>query len=195
MPTCKNDCKRYYRGDEPSPKGLGYCAHAEKINQRRKGRDGKFWVVKVIKLKTGKRIRRWTRVKKAMTKKRKAMTRTVSGGGLAALHARNTHRKYTSKQPNQSNQQKTPTLWWGGTIKKIAKLYIKALREDLTPHKHKKLSNLSEKYRVLEFQEIDNSTSRKNQEKVKTEVEKITGQSFDGDYESIDYQQLKQQGK
>ena len=71
MPTCKNDCKRYYRGDEPSPKGLGYCAHAEKINQRRKGRDGKFWVVKVIKLKTGKRIRRWVRVKKAMTKKRK----------------------------------------------------------------------------------------------------------------------------
>lgn len=71
MPTCKNDCKRYYRGDEPSPKGLGYCAHAEKINQRRKGRDGKFWVVKAIAMKTGKRIRRWTRVKRAVTKKRK----------------------------------------------------------------------------------------------------------------------------
>ena len=71
MPTCKNDCKRYYRGDEPSPKGLGYCAHAEKINQRRKGRDGKFWVVKAITMKSGKRIRRWTRVKKAVTKKRK----------------------------------------------------------------------------------------------------------------------------
>ena len=71
MPTCKNDCKRYYRGDEPSPKGLGYCAHAEKINQRRKGRDGKFWVVKAIAMKSGKRIRRWTRVKRAVTKRRK----------------------------------------------------------------------------------------------------------------------------
>lgn len=71
MPTCKNDCKRYYRGDEPSPKGLGYCAHAEKFNQRRKGRDGKFWIVKAIAMKSGKRIRRWTRVKKIVTKKRK----------------------------------------------------------------------------------------------------------------------------
>lgn len=71
MPTCKNDCKRYYRGDEPSPKGLGYCAHAEKINQRRRGKDGKFWVVKAVTMKTGKRVRRWTRVKKVVTKKRK----------------------------------------------------------------------------------------------------------------------------
>lgn len=71
MPTCKNDCKRYYRGDEPSPKGLGHCAHAEKINQRRRGKDGKFWVVKAVTMKTGKRVRRWTRVKKVVTKKRK----------------------------------------------------------------------------------------------------------------------------
>ena len=76
MPTCKNDCKRYYRGDEPSPKGLGYCAHAEKINQRRRGRDGKFWVVKAVTMKTGKRIRRWTRVKKVVTKKRKTTKAT-----------------------------------------------------------------------------------------------------------------------
>lgn len=80
MPTCKNDCKRYYRGDEPSPKGLGYCAHAEKINQRRKGRDGKFWVVKAIAMKTGKRIRRWTRVKKAVTKKATKKKSKLKGG-------------------------------------------------------------------------------------------------------------------
>ena len=76
MPTCKNDCKRYYRGDEPSPKGLGYCAHAEKINQRRRGKDGKFWVVKAVTMKTGKRVRRWTRVKKVVTKKRKGTKTT-----------------------------------------------------------------------------------------------------------------------
>ena len=31
MPKCKNDPKKSYKGDEPSPKGLGYCAHAEKV--------------------------------------------------------------------------------------------------------------------------------------------------------------------
>jgi hypothetical protein len=35
-----------YHGDEPSPKGLGYCAHLETEGKRRKGRDGKMWVVK-----------------------------------------------------------------------------------------------------------------------------------------------------
>ena len=31
MPKCKNDPTKSYKGDEPSPKGLGYCAHAEKV--------------------------------------------------------------------------------------------------------------------------------------------------------------------
>ncbi len=43
---CKNDPKKSYKGDEPSPKGLGYCAHAEEDGSIREGRDGKKWVVK-----------------------------------------------------------------------------------------------------------------------------------------------------
>lgn len=39
MPNCKNDPKRYYTGNEPSPKGLGYCAHAENVNTKKKGTD------------------------------------------------------------------------------------------------------------------------------------------------------------
>ena len=35
MPKCKNDPIRSYIGNEPSPKGLGYCAHAEKLNKKR----------------------------------------------------------------------------------------------------------------------------------------------------------------
>ena len=31
MPKCKNDPKRNYKGNEPSPKGFGYCAHSEKL--------------------------------------------------------------------------------------------------------------------------------------------------------------------
>lgn len=42
---CKNDPKSHYKGDEPSPKGRGYCAHAEKVGTKKKGTDGGIWTV------------------------------------------------------------------------------------------------------------------------------------------------------
>ena len=48
MPKCKNDKNRTYKGTEPSPKGLGICAHAEKIGFKLKGNDGNTWIVKQI---------------------------------------------------------------------------------------------------------------------------------------------------
>jgi hypothetical protein len=50
MPKCKNDPKRTYKGTEPSPKGLGYCAHSEKVSKKRKGKDGNQWIVKQVKI-------------------------------------------------------------------------------------------------------------------------------------------------
>lgn len=49
MPPCKNDAARKYKGDEPSPKGLGYCAHAETAGKTRKGKDGRKWTVALDK--------------------------------------------------------------------------------------------------------------------------------------------------
>lgn len=49
MPPCKNDATRTYVGTEPSPKGLGFCAHAAKENSVRKGRNGRQWVVRADK--------------------------------------------------------------------------------------------------------------------------------------------------
>jgi hypothetical protein len=46
---CKNDSTRTYKGDEPSPKGRGYCAHAEKEGCVKKGKDGNKWIVKKVK--------------------------------------------------------------------------------------------------------------------------------------------------
>ena len=46
MPYCKNNPDRTYVGDEPSPKGLGYCASAEKEGTVMKGKDGNMWVKK-----------------------------------------------------------------------------------------------------------------------------------------------------
>lgn len=58
MPRCKNDTKRFYTGKEPSPKGRGYCAHAERVGSVRVGTDRLRWVVR--KISTG--VKRWTRV-------------------------------------------------------------------------------------------------------------------------------------
>lgn len=55
MPECKNDPTRSYKGNEPSPKGLGICAHVEKLNTKKKGRDGNMWIV--TETKNG--VKRW----------------------------------------------------------------------------------------------------------------------------------------
>ena len=49
MPKCKNDNTRSYKGTEPSPKGLGYCAHTMKEGLKKKGKDGNMWIIKKIK--------------------------------------------------------------------------------------------------------------------------------------------------
>uniref|UniRef100_A0A6C0JE62 Uncharacterized protein n=1 Tax=viral metagenome TaxID=1070528 RepID=A0A6C0JE62_9ZZZZ len=70
MPYCKNDPTRKYKGVEPSPKGLGYCAHAEKFGTTKKGRDGSIWKVKDTK----KNVLRWVRItrsKKTISKNKK----------------------------------------------------------------------------------------------------------------------------
>ena len=41
--------RRNYKGDEPSPKGLGYCAHAEEVGTIRLGKDTRAYVVKQSK--------------------------------------------------------------------------------------------------------------------------------------------------
>ena len=52
MPICKNDPNARYTGTEPSPKGKGCCAHAEKVGTRKKGSDGSMW--HVVKDKNGR---------------------------------------------------------------------------------------------------------------------------------------------
>lgn len=49
MPKCKNDPTRSYKGTEPSPKGLGYCAHNMKEGAKKKGKDGNMWIIKKVK--------------------------------------------------------------------------------------------------------------------------------------------------
>ena len=57
MHLCKNDPKKSYKGNEPSPKGLGYCAHAEKLGVSKKGKDGNIWKIEA----TSKGVKRWVK--------------------------------------------------------------------------------------------------------------------------------------
>lgn len=46
---CKNDPNKTYKGTEPSPSGLGYCASGEKEESEMTGKNGKIWVCRINK--------------------------------------------------------------------------------------------------------------------------------------------------
>ena len=70
MKKCINDHLKYYTGTEPSPKGFGYCAHAENKNTFRMGKDGKIWSIII----TYNNIKKWSKVKGYLTHNNGART-------------------------------------------------------------------------------------------------------------------------
>ena len=82
MPKCKNDSTRKYKGDEPSPKGLGFCAHAEKEGLTKKGKDGNYWEVKTTKNGTKRWVKATKEVKERSTKKEKDKNMLIVKEGI-----------------------------------------------------------------------------------------------------------------
>jgi len=78
MPKCKNDKTKTYKGTEPSPKGLGYCGHAEKLGQKRKGKDGNQWIIKEIKNGSKRSMKVPTKVKTRYERYFKPMLTSLS---------------------------------------------------------------------------------------------------------------------
>ena len=72
MPKCKNSSTGTYKGTEPSPKGLGYCARGEKLGKKKKGLDGNMWEVK----KTKNGIERWVKITKTKKSSNKTEKKT-----------------------------------------------------------------------------------------------------------------------
>jgi hypothetical protein len=68
MPKCLNDETKYYKGNEPSPKGLGYCAGAEEVGEEMIGKDGNMWVI--FETKTCKK---WVKVDNEKNSKKKVI--------------------------------------------------------------------------------------------------------------------------
>lgn len=93
---CKNDPQSYYSGKEPSPKGLGYCAHAEKAMKIRKGRDGKMWIVKQV----GK-SKRWVKhddSRERLRKKLEPWWRKLAEGALTIVYKDGKYKTYVTKK-------------------------------------------------------------------------------------------------
>ena len=88
MPKCINDSTKTYKGNEPSPKGLGFCAHAEPEGMTRQDKNGTLWIVKQY-VNGSKKTKRWVRVKH--TKKHKT-------GNTCKKKAHNWKRSKTTKQ-------------------------------------------------------------------------------------------------
>lgn len=83
---CKNDPDANYTGNEPSPKGIGFCAHADPVGKARKGRDGQMWVVKQDR--AGRRA--W-RVASTSTRETGTRSRTSTQPSTTNVNAR--HRR------------------------------------------------------------------------------------------------------
>ena len=100
MPACKNGSGSY-TGKEPSPKGRGYCSRHEKIGTKKRGKDKKMWVVKSVKLASGKRSRRWFKVlppakkSKAKPTKRK---RPTTKRKISQTRSKRSYRKKVSRK-------------------------------------------------------------------------------------------------
>jgi hypothetical protein len=64
MPKCLNNPKKSYKGTEPSPKGLGYCAGKMKVGEKKKGTDGNVWIVKKVKNGSKRWMKKDNKIKK-----------------------------------------------------------------------------------------------------------------------------------
>ena len=88
MPKCKNDSTKSYKGNEPSPKGLGFCAHAMELGNKKRGLDGNMWMVH----ETNKGTKRWIKIIK--------QTKKYSGSKTSKLI------KKSIKKPNKKSSSK-----------------------------------------------------------------------------------------
>ena len=152
MPYCINNPKRQYKGNEPSPKGLGYCASGEKEGKKMKGKDGNMWIKKGGKwIKySGEKDKKFDCSKIILYKKKRKKNGTIYTHNIAGIPAEkgfiykhidyNQFEKEPSKIPSGFRKRKISKYWieefgcgdkkridevkWSKTIHKGWKTYI-----------------------------------------------------------------------
>jgi hypothetical protein len=111
MPPCNNDPKSSYKGTEPSPKGLGWAAHAEQVGKRRRGNDGNMYEVVI---RSDNKTQYWAPIKTS-TKKKKISTSIKKSTTKKKTHS--TKKKISLKKTKipafsvkkSTNKKKIPT--------------------------------------------------------------------------------------
>jgi hypothetical protein len=112
MPSCKNDSKRKYKGTEPSPKGLGYCAHASQVGSVKKGKDGNKWIVAQV----SNGSQRWMKKngKSKSKSKIKSKSKSKSKGNSNSKKHNMSINKHKSKRNNKTVKGNYITQYNGG---------------------------------------------------------------------------------
>lgn len=101
---CSNDSTRSYRGNEPSPKGNGVCAHAEREGLEMQGRDGRWW--RVTKDRIGRKSwRPLPKGKAPETEGRDGRSRTGTKGRSRRKAGRSRRRRSSTKRPSSPRAQ------------------------------------------------------------------------------------------
>tara|TARA_B110000483_G_scaffold156428_1_gene185729 strand:+ start:3551 stop:4120 length:570 start_codon:yes stop_codon:yes gene_type:complete len=113
MPKCKNDPKKSFKGNESSPKGLGFCAHVENIGITKKGKDGNKWKIET----TSKGVKRWVKqTSKTTSKLMKDM--------FSELNKSQEHTIYLLKNDIKNELKKIGVKLLFKNLKKINEYYI-----------------------------------------------------------------------
>ena len=112
MPKCIDDPSRSYKGNEPSPKGLGYCSHTQAVGTSKTGNDGNIWTVET----TYKGTKRW--VKKSVSSKRVSKKKT---SGKRRSPKRTSKKKTSKKRRSTRRTSKKKTSGKRKSPKKVSK--------------------------------------------------------------------------
>ena len=104
MPKCINDSKSTCKGSEPSPKGKGYCAHAESVGMTMTGLNKKIWIVK--QYANGQK--RWIQIRDSQqTRKKSAHTVKKTNKKERSIEqssrTTNVQKTHTNKSPKQGS--------------------------------------------------------------------------------------------
>lgn len=120
MPICKNNPKKHYTGDEPSPKGLGYCASSEKEGKIMKGRDGNLWIKsggKWIKYKNNEesedlKEQLYEKLYEIFTKRLYKWWQSLAQGNIIIIYSDGSHKLIKSSLKTSKAQMNDITQKW-----------------------------------------------------------------------------------
>ena len=117
MPKCIDDPSRSYTGNEPSPKGLGYCAHTQAVGTTKTGNDGNTWTVET----TYKGTKRWVKKSgssKRVPKEKKTSSKRKSPKKVSKKKTSGKRKstKKVSKKKTSGKRKSTKTMTGAGRV-------------------------------------------------------------------------------